>query len=127
MIKVTGYSLLNSVHEKILPSFSSCRIQACMHAFNLPLKKVAIACNSCTGWVGRVGNLIPVPAVNSLRTKYRLRCQLFPVGRTSYTLYLNSTKTDAGWLEEFSPRRLTVFEIRLDLVAWSVENHLGFG
>ena len=43
------------------------------------------------------------------------------------TLYLNSTKTGTGRLEEFLPRRLTVFDIRLDLVAWSVKNHLGFG
>ena len=28
---------------------------------------------------------------------------------------------DAGRLKEFSPRRLTVLDIRLDLVAWSVE------
>ena len=34
----------------------------------LPLRKVALACNSCIGWVGGAGNLIPVPAVNSLRT-----------------------------------------------------------
>ena len=43
------------------------------------------------------------------------------------TVYLNSTKTDTGRLEEFSPRRLTVLDIRLDLVAWSVEDHRGFG
>ena len=30
-----------------------------MHAFNFTAKKkVALACNSCTGWVGRAGNLI---------------------------------------------------------------------
>ena len=39
---------------------------------------------------------------------------------------VRGAKTGAGRLEEFSPRRLTVFDIRLDLVAWSVENHLGF-
>ena len=65
LLKVTGYSLLINFHEKILPSFSSCRIQACM------------------------------------------RLTL---------LYLNSTKTGAGRLEEFSLRRLTVFDIHLDLV-----------
>ena len=69
-IKVTGYSLLINIHEKILPSFSSCRIQAGMHAFNFTAKKVALACNSCAGWVGGAGNLIAVPAVNSPRTKY---------------------------------------------------------
>ena len=73
--------------------------------------------------MGGAGNLIAVLAVNSPHTKYRPRHQLFPVGRTSY----RSTKTGAEQLEEFSPRRLTVFDIRLDLVAWSVENHLGFG
>ena len=41
------------------------------------------------------------------------------------TLYLNFTKTGAGRLEEFSPRQLTDFDIRLDLVASSVENHPG--
>ena len=55
-----------------------------MHAFNFTAKKVALACNSCAGWVGGAGNLIAVPAVNSPRTKYWLRRQLFPVGRTSY-------------------------------------------
>ena len=34
-----------------------------MHAFNFTAKKVALACNSCTGWVGRAGNLIAVAAV----------------------------------------------------------------
>ena len=68
-LKVTGYSLLIDVYEKILPSFSPCRIQACMR-LTLSLKKVALACNNYTGWVGRAGNLIPVLAVNSLRTKY---------------------------------------------------------
>ena len=58
--------------KKILPSFSSCRIQACMHS-TLPLKKAALASNSCTDWVGGTGNLIPVPAVSSSHTKYRLR------------------------------------------------------
>ena len=53
-----------------------------MHAFNFTAKKVALACNSCTGWVGGAGNLIPVPAVNSPHTKYRLLRQLFPVERT---------------------------------------------
>ena len=81
-IKVTRYSLLINVHEKILPSFSSCRIQACMR-LTLPLKKGALAYNSCTGWVGGAGNLIPLPAVNSPRMKYRLWRQLFPDGRTS--------------------------------------------
>ena len=42
-------------------------------------------------------------------------------------MYLNSVKTGAGRLEEFLSRRLTVFEIRLNLVAWLVKNHLGFG
>ena len=55
-----------------------------MHVFNFTAKKVALACNNCTGWVGGTGNLIRVPAVNSPRKKYRLRRQLFPVGRTSY-------------------------------------------
>ena len=31
--------------------YSNYRIQACMR-LTLPLKKVALACNSCTGWVG---------------------------------------------------------------------------
>ena len=61
--------MLINVHEKILASFSSCRIQACMR-LTLPLKKVTLACNSCAGWVGGAGNLIAVPAVNSPRTKY---------------------------------------------------------
>ena len=55
-----------------------------MHAFIFTAKKVALACNSCSGCVGGAGNLIPVPAVNSQRTKYHLRRQLFPVERTSY-------------------------------------------
>ena len=77
--------------------------------------------------MGGAGNLIAVPVVNRPRTKYWIRYQLFPGGRTSYiTLYSNSTKTGAGQLEEFSPRQLTVCEIRLDLVTWSVENHPGF-
>ena len=67
--KVTGYSLLINVYEKMLPSFYPCRIQACMH-LTLPLKKVALACNSCTGWVGRAGNLIAVLAVNGPHMKY---------------------------------------------------------
>ena len=66
---LTGYSLLIFVHEKILPCFSSCSMQACMH-LTLLLKKVALACNSCTGWVGGAGNLIAVLAVNSPRMKY---------------------------------------------------------
>ena len=41
-----------------------------MHAFNFTAKKVALACNSCGGWVGGAGNLIAVPAVNSPHTKY---------------------------------------------------------
>ena len=54
-----------------------------MHAFNFTAKKkVALAC-SYTDWVGGAGNLIAVLAVNGLRAKYRLRWQLFPVGRTS--------------------------------------------
>ena len=59
VIKVTGYGLLIiNIHEKYL------------HAFNFTAKKVALACNSCAGWVGGAGNLIAVPAVNSPRTKY---------------------------------------------------------
>ena len=57
-----------------------------MHAFNLTTKKVVLACNRCTGWVGGAGNLISVPVVNSPHTKYRLRSQLFPVERTSYRI-----------------------------------------
>ena len=47
----TGYSLLINVHEKILPSFSSCRIQTCMCLTSPLKKKVALACNSyyCLG------------------------------------------------------------------------------
>ena len=41
-----------------------------MHAFNFTVKEVALACNSCAGWGVGAGNLIAVPAVNSLRTKY---------------------------------------------------------
>ena len=42
-----------------------------MHAFKFTAKKkVALAYNSCVGWVGGAGNLIAVPAVNSPRTKY---------------------------------------------------------
>ena len=41
-----------------------------MHAFNFTAKKVALANNSCTGWVGGAGNLIVMPAVNSLRVRY---------------------------------------------------------
>ena len=40
-----------------------------MH-LTLPLKKVALACNSCAGWVGGAGNLIAVPAVNGPHMKY---------------------------------------------------------
>ena len=57
-----------------------------MHAFNFTAKKVALAYNSCAGWVGGAGNLIAVPAVNSQLTKYGLRRQLFPVGRTYYCI-----------------------------------------
>ena len=32
-------------------------------AFNFTAKKVALACNSCAGWVGGAGNLIAVAAV----------------------------------------------------------------
>ena len=67
LLKVTGYSLLINVHEKILPSFCLCRIQTCMR-LTLLLKKVALACNSCIGWVGGACNLIAVLPVNSLRT-----------------------------------------------------------
>ena len=97
-----------------------------MHAFNFTAKK---SCNSCAGWVGGAGNLIAVPAVNGPRTVLTsasvISCwkNILPY----ITLYLNSTKTGTGWLEEFSPRRLTVLDICLDLVAWSVENHPGFG
>ena len=49
---------------------------------------------------------------------------IFNVFKSCVTLYSNSTKKAA---RKVSPRRLTVCEIRLDLVAWSVENHLGFG
>ena len=68
-LKFTRYSLLINVHEKILLAFSSCRIQACMR-LTLPHKKLALAFNNCTGWVGGAGNLIAVLAVNSPRTKY---------------------------------------------------------
>ena len=62
--------MLINVDEKLLSSFTLCRIQACMH-FNFTTKeKAALACNSCTGWVGGAGNLIAVLAVNSPRTKY---------------------------------------------------------
>ena len=98
LLKVTGYSLLINIHVKILPSFSSYRIQACMR-LTLPLNKVTLVCNSCAastacsahptstaGWVGGACNLIAVPAVNNLRTNYWFRRQLFPVGRTSYRI-----------------------------------------
>ena len=52
-----------------------------MLAFNIITKNVSLASNSCAGWVGRAGNLIAAPAVNSPCTKYRLGCQLFPVGK----------------------------------------------
>ena len=39
------------------------------HAFNFTAKKIALACNSCAGWVGRACNLIAVLVVNSLHTK----------------------------------------------------------
>ena len=55
-----------------------------MHAFKFTAKKIALTCNSCIGWVGGAYNLIAVLAVGGPRTKYRLRRQLFPVGRTSY-------------------------------------------
>ena len=50
------------------------------------LKKIALVCNSCTGWVGGACTLIAVLAVNGLCAKYRLRRQLFPVGRISYRI-----------------------------------------
>ena len=68
-LKVTGYSLLINIHVKILPSFSSYRIQACVR-LTLPLNKVTLVCNSCAGWVGGACNLIAVPAVNNPRTNY---------------------------------------------------------
>ena len=72
-----------------------------MHAFNFTAKKVALACNSCAGWVGGAGNLISVPAVNSPRTKYLLRRQLFPVGRTSYRI-LGECRTLWGVTKQYS-------------------------
>ena len=62
-IKVTGCSLLINIHENITGLFS-------VHVFNFTAKKIALACNSCAGWVGGTGNLIAVPAVNSLCMKY---------------------------------------------------------
>ena len=47
------------IFGKLLPYFSLFRIQACMY-LTLPLKKVALACNNCAGWVGGVGNLSEV-------------------------------------------------------------------
>ena len=66
-VKVTGYSLLINIHKKyyLFPVQDPG-----MHAFNLTTKKVALACNSSAGWVGRAGNLIAVRAVNSLCTKF---------------------------------------------------------
>ena len=96
----------------------------------LPLKKKVALDRSCTGWVGGAGNLIAVLTVNRPCTKYRLRHQLFPGWKNILpyiTLYLNSVKTGAMRLEEFSPTRLTVFDLDLHLVAWSVENHPGCG
>ena len=69
ILKVMDTVYLLIFMKKILPSFSSCRIQACM-CLTLPLKKVALACNSCPGRVGRAGNLIVVPVVNSPHMKY---------------------------------------------------------
>ena len=95
-----------------------------MHAFNFTAKKkVALACNSCTGWVGGAGNSV---AVNSCVRSTDFSVSYFVLEK-HLTVYLNSTKTGAGWLKEFSPRRLTILDICLDLVTWSVENHLGFG
>ena len=92
-------SLLIYVQEKILPPFSLCTIQACMR-LTLPLKKVALTCNSCTGWVSRAGNSI---AVNS-----RVRSTDFSV---SYFL-----------LEEHLTVYYTVFEFYEDSrrAAWRV-------
>ena len=108
---------------KILSSLSPHRNLACMR-LTLPLKN----CISCAGCVGRAGNLIAVPTVNSPHTKYWLWHQLFPVGRTSYSilhciriLWKNAV---AGWFIKFSLRWLTICEIRLHLVAWSVETQL---
>ena len=67
-VKVTGYSLLNNIHENIILLFAVQNLG--MLGFNFTAKKVSLACNSCAGWVSRAGNLISVPAVNSLRTKY---------------------------------------------------------
>ena len=128
--QVTGYSLLINIHENI--TFLFFAQDPGMHASNFTAKKVALACNSCAGWVGGAGNLIAVPAVNSPRTIYEVLTSASVISCWKnilpyITLYLNSTKTGTGRLEEFSPRRLTVLDIRLDLVAWSVENHPGFG
>ena len=76
-IKVTGYSLLINIlffaqdpgmHEQSTNHISLVKTGLdVMQAFNFTAKK---ACNSCAGWVGGAGNLIAVPAVNSLRMKY---------------------------------------------------------
>ena len=108
---------------KILSSLSPYRNLACM-CLTLPLKN----CISCAGCVGGAGNLIAVPAVNSLRTKYGLWHQLFPVGRTSYSILhcirILRKHAVAGWFIKFSLRWLIVCEIRPHLVAWSVETQL---
>ena len=75
-----------------------------MYVFNFTTKKVTLAGNSCAGWVGGAGNLIAVPAVNSphdLASVISCWNNILPY----ITLYSNSMKTDAGWLEKFSPRQ----------------------
>ena len=68
-LMVMEYSLLINFHEKNI-NFPFFVQNPGMHAFNFTAKKAALASNSCTGWVGGACNLIAVPAVNSLRTKY---------------------------------------------------------
>ena len=43
------------------------------------------------------------------------------------TIYYTVFEFYKGRLKKFSPRRLAMCEIWLDLFTWSVENHLGFG
>ena len=78
-----------------------------MHAFNLTAKNVALACSAVlVGWVEQAAY-----EVLTLASVVSCWKNILPY----ITLYSNSTKTGAGQFEEFSPRRLTIFDICLDL------------
>ena len=92
-----GYSFL--IFMKNITVFFSMQ-EPGMHAFNFTTKKLALAV--LVGWAEQ-----KISCWNNILLYI--------------TLYSNSTKTGAGRLEKFSPRRLSICEIWLDLVAWSVK------